>query len=279
MPRTVPTLRPVAQSNERTRPPSFNATRPVAPNDTPHSRETVQATSFFLHYSFEGRTATATEYESASMTTMAYLDSFMHTAFQRNNQIEYDGQQGQVLSMTADPVTIAFSYEVYFLEAPNLHPKQDDIDRLLSTALSEPANNVLLTRLSNLDSQNPFSKTRKVVYSLELNVPIGAQDLDVPGSAIALLVVGIILGLLGLGMIVMRRRRFLRQAASAAETDELLTNEQLTTVSDSDNPASVSGNSQWIDTKWSLPSGHATLELEKSASEVQKGLSENENQQ
>ena len=188
----------------------------------------------------------------------------MHSAFRRNDQIEYDGQLGQVLGITVDPVTIAFSYEVYFLEAPNLHPKQGDIDRLLSTALSEPANNILLERLSNLDQRNPFSTTSKVVYSLSFNQPTVTQDMQVPTSAIALLVVGIFLGVLGLGMILMRRRRFQQrrqqqQVSVEQETDDLLTNEKLTTLSDdSDHPALMSSGSAWIDTKWSLPSGHVT---------------------
>lgn len=226
-----------------------------------HSRETVQATSFFLYYTFEGRDATPLEYEAASKSTLAYLDSFIHSAFRRNDQIDHDGQLGQVIGVTKDPVSIAFSYEVYFLEAPNLHPKQDDVDRLVSTALSEPANNILLERLARLDERNPFSKTTQVEYSLDFNQPTKADEMEVPGSAIALLVVGIVLGVLGLGMILMRRRRFKRRQKVDVEqeTDDLLTNEKVTTLSDSDHPAIVSSSgSAWIDTKWSLPSGHVT---------------------
>ena len=263
VPETLPTLPPVVAAAERTSPPSSlsndNRHSPdTSSSEKPHSRERVQATSFFLHYNFDGRTATTQEYEAASQSTLAYLDSFMHSAFLRHDQIEYDGQHGGVLGVTTDPVTIAFSYEVYFLEAPGLHPKQSDVDRLVSTALSEPANNVLMERLSKLDERNPFSRTRKIVYSLQFNDQAMDQDTQVPGSAIALLVAGIILGMLGLSMILMRRRRFRRQG-SGEETDDLLTNEQLTTLSDSDNPAAVivSGDdSQWMDTKWSLPSGH-----------------------
>ena len=267
-------------SNERTLPPFLHAT--TSPPGTPDNRnatlplkERVQATNFFLYYSFEeqGRTATTQEYDLASKRTLAYLDSFLQTAFSRHDQIHYDGQEGHVLGVTTDPVSIAFSYQVFFLEAPDLHPKQGDIDRLVSMALSEPANHVLLERLSELDPSNPFSETTAVVYSVNFNEKHASQEFQVPASAIALLVIGILLGMLGLAMILMRRRRFHRRVTTQnEETNDLVTNEHLTTLSDSEPALLSSSGSEWIDTKWSLPSGHVTCGPAMSAIEAQEKL-------
>ena len=187
----------------------------------------------------------------------------MRAAFQRNKHIAFEYSDGEVLGVTTNPVTIAYSYDLYFSEESNVRPKQGDIDQLVSTALSEPASKILVQRLSTLQNGNPFSQTTVVEYSLDFNG--GGEDTtveaEVPSSAIALLVVGIFLGALGLGMILIRRRRFQRhrRRVHPEEADELLSHEQPTTLSDwdPDQAAALStGSSSLIDVKWSMPSGH-----------------------
>lgn len=202
---------------------------------------TVEATDFYLEYDFEGRTATDNEFEQASVATLSYIDDFMRRALESNPQIRFNGQQSHTVGFVIEPVTIAYSYEAYFLEAPGIYPKPSELDRLLSTALSRPANNALLKRLDALGSNNPFSRTVSISYSLEFVPPksrgeVPEEAFKVPGSAIALLVVGIILGICGLGMVVMRRRRFRRQVQPDEELEGRLisTGEGYTTLSDSE---------------------------------------------
>lgn len=197
----------------------------------------------------------------------------MDGAFKHNRQIGFDGQTGEVLRVAADPPTIAYSYEAYFLQSPDLKLlSQRNVDRLLSTALSEPVNNVLVESLStNLDRSNPFSKTTKVMYKLEMEDRPHDEledEFGVPGSAVALLIVGILLGILGLGMILIRRRRFRRSANQFKDVYDLVSLGPNSKSYDSD-PAELPNGGVREDTgvwQWSMPSGHdGTCKSPKSA--------------
>jgi len=226
------------------------------------SRFRVEGTSFFLEYNFVGRAATAREYAEASLATLSFLNEFMNDAFQYNRQIDYDGQNAEVLDVTTDPVTIAYSYGAYFVQSPDLRPiGQQDVDRLLSTAFSEPVNRNLVQRLStNLNNTNPFSKTSMVVYRIDIRdraqKELG-EGFDVPSSAVALLIIGIFLGILGLGMILIRRRRF-RQPVPTDDSYDLISSKQGSEETFGNDLAPVSNETRdegsvW---QWSVPSGH-----------------------
>ena len=262
---SISTASPILQSIEKTPQPFPNSAFTEEPTLAIRSRNRVGGTSFFLEYNFAGGTATAHEYEAASLATLSYLNQFMDGAFEHNRHIDYDGQTGEVLGVTTNPATIAYSYGAYFLQSPDFRPiSQKDVDRLLSTALSEPVNHVLVQSLStSLDSSNPFSETTGVVYSLNFNGRAQNEldeELGVPSSAIALLIVGIFLGILGLGMIVFRRLRFRQPVLPDDSYDGLIHPGQRAESYDSaEDPAAMpnetrdEASSVW---QWSVRSGH-----------------------
>jgi hypothetical protein len=196
----VPTVAPVTESKERTSVPS------EMPTQRPYSSIKLQATDFYLRYVLGGDTPNPQQYEEASATTLDYLDSFMENTFLRNSRILFEYGDSEVLGTSANPVIIAFSYDFY-VEASNFQPTAQDIDRLVSTALSPPANQALLSSLSTLDRNNPFVRTENVFYSLNLTSLVddvskpGSRKTDIPAGVIAMLTMGILLGAAGLAMV------------------------------------------------------------------------------
>jgi hypothetical protein len=222
----------------------------------PQPQVAVEATSFYVEYIYDGRTATTTEYEEASIITLSYLDNFMQVAFERNGQIDYAGQDVEVLAITTGPDTISYAYQALFGNETGYTPGTADMDQLLDIALTE-ANQVLLAQLSEIGDENPFAQTTRLVYSTDLDFSDrfggdAGDGLGVPGSAIALLVIGILLGITGLGMILLRRRRFQQIQPSAAPQapEKLFTTPPESTHEDSE--PGLSQGSSLIDVRWSM---------------------------
>jgi hypothetical protein len=240
-----------------TQQPSIEVVATKAPiAGVPQPQVAVEATSFYVEYIYDGRTATTTEYEEASMLTLSYLDNFMQVAFERNGQIDYSGQDVEVLAITTGPDTISYAYQALFGNETGKTPGTADMDRLLVIALTD-ANQVLLAQLSEIGHENPFATTTQLVYSTDLDFSErfggGTGDgLGVPGSAIALLVIGILLGITGLGMILLRRRRFqqIKPTVAPQAPEKPFTTPPQSTHEDSE--PGLSQGSSLIDVRWSM---------------------------
>ena len=98
---------------------------------------------------------------------MAHLEAFVMAQFSDTFGVAVENFEGKITTYATFPdVVIMYTVEVTFADTSSFTPSTDELDVLVQLAFLEPPVFDLLTDFQNLPSDNPFSGTESVEYSL-----------------------------------------------------------------------------------------------------------------
>jgi hypothetical protein len=117
---------------------------------------------------------------------------------------------------TASAIRVEYEFVGIFSTGSKVVPSMGDLDRKVLLAFSQPAVQTLTLALHDLPKDNPFSETSDISFVISNVPPLVHTKSEPPQemenevfsiSTLGLAMLGVFLGVVGLGLILMRRRR------------------------------------------------------------------------
>jgi hypothetical protein len=184
----------------------------------------VESTPFVVDYtlSFRRGEPSPEDTQVAQAVTYDYLSGYLFFQMFQNPAVRFIGESVTAVrtTMTASAVRIEYEFIATFSKESTFVPSTGDLDRKILLAFSQPAVQTLLIDLQDLPEDNPFSETSDTSFLIS-NVPPLVETMSepptplpattenefLPLSTLGLAMLGMFLGVVGLGLILMRRRR------------------------------------------------------------------------
>jgi hypothetical protein len=183
----------------------------------------VESTPFVVDYilSFRRGQPSTEDIRVAQSITYSYLSEYLFSQMFQNPTVSFIGESVTAVrtTTTASAVRIEYEFVATFSEGSKSVPSTADLDRKILLAFSQPAVQTLLIDLQDLPEDNSFSETSDVSFVIgnvpplaqtESEPPTPAETTEnefLPLSTLGLAMLGMFLGVVGLGLILMRRRR------------------------------------------------------------------------
>jgi hypothetical protein len=199
------------------RPSGSNSAGPVEVVTDGEPGINVHSTPFIVDYITKGEPSQE-DIRAAQSITYSYLSDYLFTQMFQNPAIIFIGESVTAVrtTTTASAIRIEYEFVGIFSEGSKLVPSMGDIDRKILLAFSQPAVQALTIALHDLPKDNPFSGTSDISFVISNVPPLGDTMSEPPQetenevfslSTLGLAMLGIFLGVVGLGLILMRRRR------------------------------------------------------------------------
>lgn len=131
------------------------------------SFQRVAVTPFKVTYGITGASTnpTAEQMEEVVGITLNFLNDYMASMFEMNDLIQYDSLVGTRTEFSPDFTEIEYIAAARFLRDSMFIPSMAELDTLIFTAFQQPGVTMLLMTLSDLPTDNPYSKTSVVSYA------------------------------------------------------------------------------------------------------------------
>jgi hypothetical protein len=138
---------------------------PVAP-PAPVAGNPVAASPYQVVYTPTSGPISAADFASAIDVTCAHVEQAIMDVVAMSPFTVVNDISCQSVMTATTPATISFETNVVFDASSTIMLTPGDIDRIISTAFQSPQVSTLIAGLNMLPSNNPFSASTTVTYSL-----------------------------------------------------------------------------------------------------------------
>jgi hypothetical protein len=174
MPPTIDPTNPGTLESTPIPTPAQTAAPTVAPTNPSQPED---GTRFSVEYILSGTDPSGDQFNVAEEITLQYLEDYVNQQFEFNPLTNLENFDGATLGTELNPTRASYSVDLTFTDDSTIIPTQADIDVLIEGAFLQPFVQTLIDLLGEVSSDNPFSTTSNVIYTMSSN---RSKSIDLP---------------------------------------------------------------------------------------------------